>query len=80
MGGACGLMRALMTHATQWSRGYQPVVWSDVNHIVDRATMAAMWSLPKRGYDLETMRVITVAHRRERQAGQFDEPARETVH
>jgi hypothetical protein len=38
-----------------------------------------MWSLPKPGYDLETIRAVAVAYRRERQAGRLDGPAREAA-
>ena len=36
-----------------------------------------MWSLPKPGYDPETMRAVALAYRRERRAGRLDEPGRE---
>ena len=35
-----------------------------------------MYTLPKPGYDLETVRAVALAYRRERQAGRLDEPAR----
>ena len=38
-----------------------------------------MYSVPKPGYDSETMRAVTIAYRRGRQAGQFDGPAREAA-
>ncbi len=38
-----------------------------------------MYSLPKPGYDPETMRAVALAYRRERQAGRLDEPAREAA-
>ena len=38
-----------------------------------------MYSLPKPGFDLETMRSVALAYRRERQAGQLDGPAREAA-
>ena len=38
-----------------------------------------MYSLPKPGYDPETMRAVALAYRRERQAGQLDQPAREAA-
>jgi hypothetical protein len=36
-----------------------------------------MYSLPRPGYDLDTMRVVAIVYRRERQAGRLDQPARE---
>ena len=36
-----------------------------------------MYTLPKPGYDLETMRAVALAYRRERLTGQLDQPARE---
>ena len=41
---------------------------------------AGMYRVHKPGYDLAAIRAVVLAYRRERQAGQFDEPARETVH
>jgi hypothetical protein len=38
-----------------------------------------MWSLPKAGYDLETMRAVAAAYRRIRPAGGLDEPVRDAV-
>jgi hypothetical protein len=38
-----------------------------------------MYAVPNPGYDLETMRAVAVAYRRERQAGRLDEPAREAA-
>ncbi len=38
-----------------------------------------MYSLPKPGYDLETMRAVVIAYRREREARRLDEPAREAA-
>ena len=38
-----------------------------------------MYSLPKPRYDPETMRAVALAYRRERQAGQLDQPAREAA-
>jgi hypothetical protein len=38
-----------------------------------------MYSLPRPGYDLDTMRAVAIAYRRERQAGRLDEPAREAA-
>jgi len=38
-----------------------------------------MWSLPKPGYDPDTMRAVAHAYRRVRQAGQLDQPAREAA-
>ncbi len=38
-----------------------------------------MHSLPKPGYDPETMRAVALAYRRERRAGRLDEPAREAA-
>ena len=38
----------------------------------------AMWSLPKPRNDLETMRAVATAYRRERRAGRLDEPARKS--
>ena len=38
-----------------------------------------MYSVSKPGYDLATMRAVTMAYRRERQAGRLDEPAREAA-
>ena len=38
-----------------------------------------MYRVHKPGYDLETMRAVAVAYRRERQAGHFDGPAREAA-
>ncbi len=38
-----------------------------------------MYSLPKPGYDPETMRAAALAYRRERQAGWSDGPAREAA-
>ena len=39
----------------------------------------AMSAVPKPGYDLETMRAVALAYRRERQAGRLDGPAREAA-
>ena len=38
-----------------------------------------MYAVPKPGYDLETMRAVALAHRRERQARRLDEAAREAA-
>jgi hypothetical protein len=38
-----------------------------------------MWSLPKPGYDPETMRAVALAYLSERQAGRLDQPAREAA-
>ena len=38
-----------------------------------------MYSLPKPGFDPETMRAVAMAYRRERQAGRLDGPAREAA-
>ena len=45
----------------------------------DLALPCGMYSLPKLGYDPETMRAVAVAYRSERQAGRLDEPAREAA-
>ena len=38
-----------------------------------------MYSLPKPGFDPETMRAVAAAYRRESQAGRLDGPARDAV-
>ena len=38
-----------------------------------------MYSVHKPGYDLDTVRAVALAYRRERQAGRLDEPAREAA-
>ena len=44
-----------------------------------RGYHAGMYTLPKPGYDLVTMRAVAAAYRRERRAGRLDEPAREAA-
>jgi len=47
--------------------------------VATRRYHAGMYSLPKPGYDPETMRGVALAYRRVRQAGRLDGPAREAA-